>query len=74
MTGLASGPHVDIRIQKNGHYMNWETLKLPRQSRIAAASLQAFEVVRDRFTAMLASGPDSGTRLALSDTAPTAAR
>ena len=27
MTGLATGPHVDIRIRKNGHYMNWENPK-----------------------------------------------
>ena len=73
MTGLATGPHVDIRIRNNGHYMNWETLKLPRQSRITAASLQTFEEVRDRFTAMMASGPDSGTKLASRDAAPTAA-
>ncbi|MBI2819504.1 MAG: peptidoglycan DD-metalloendopeptidase family protein [Acidobacteria bacterium] len=70
MTGLATGPHVDLRIRKNGRYMNWEKLKVPRQSRIATAQQVAFNTVRDAFAAQMAAGYDSNTKLASSDQPP----
>ena len=69
-TGLATGPHVDIRIRKNGRYMNWEKLKVPRQSRIAAAKESAFNAARDAFAAQMAAGYDSNIKLASSDQSP----
>jgi murein DD-endopeptidase MepM/ murein hydrolase activator NlpD len=63
-TGLATGPHVDIRIQKNGRYMNWETLKIPRQSRIDKTQRAQFNATRDRLAGLMASGEGSGTELA----------
>jgi murein DD-endopeptidase MepM/ murein hydrolase activator NlpD len=70
MTGLASGPHVDIRIRKNGRYMNWEKLKVPRQSRIAEAQQPAFDAVRVAFEAQLGSGASAGVELASSEVVP----
>ena len=72
-TGLATGPHVDIRIRKNGRYMNWEKLKVPRQSRIAAVQQAPFNAVRDGFAVQMAAGYESNIRLAASDRSPTPA-
>jgi murein DD-endopeptidase MepM/ murein hydrolase activator NlpD len=66
-TGLATGPHVDIRIRKNGRYMNWEKLKVPRQSRIAAAKEAAFSTIRDRFAAQMDAGYESSFKLAATE-------
>ena len=75
MTGLASGPHVDIRIQNNGRYLNWATLKLPRQSRVPASSLREFEMVRDRLMAMMVGNSgESKTELASGTTESMTAR
>jgi murein DD-endopeptidase MepM/ murein hydrolase activator NlpD len=55
-TGLATGSHLDMRISKNGAYLDWERLKLPRSVRIGADRKSAFEAERDRLEAMLESG------------------
>ncbi|HWP86119.1 MAG TPA: peptidoglycan DD-metalloendopeptidase family protein [Terriglobia bacterium] len=70
MTGLATGPHVDLRISKNGRYLNWETLKVPRQSRIPKAQEAAFRAVRDRWASQMAAGGNPALKLASSEEAP----
>lgn len=66
MTGLASGPHVDIRIQKNGKYLNWAKLKMPRQAGISPADLAKFEAYRDALAIMIEGGLERGPELAAS--------
>lgn len=46
-TGLATGPHVCFRIQKNGRYVNPTTLRTPSGDPIPAALQPAFDASRD---------------------------
>ena len=53
MTGLASGPHLDIRISKNGSYLNWEEMRAPRSVALEGELRQSFMAERDRMLAAL---------------------
>lgn len=52
-TGLATGPHLDIRISRNGGYMNWEKMRSPRTVSLSGATKDEFTVERDRMLAMM---------------------
>ncbi|HTX16404.1 MAG TPA: peptidoglycan DD-metalloendopeptidase family protein, partial [Candidatus Baltobacteraceae bacterium] len=47
MTGLATGPHLDFRIEQHGDFLNFEKLKLPSSDPIAKKDWNAFVAARD---------------------------
>src|SRR5580693_6544490 len=53
MTGLATGPHLDFRIQKGKDFVNFEHLPLPPSDPISKRELAAFSDARDQAAALL---------------------
>ena len=47
MTGLATGPHLDFRIQRAGQFINFERLPLPPAGPVEKRDWAAFTVARD---------------------------
>jgi len=58
MTGLATGPHLDFRIERRGEFLNFERLPLPTADPVAKRDWEAFAGQRDRALAQMpAAGP-----------------
>jgi murein DD-endopeptidase MepM/ murein hydrolase activator NlpD len=53
MTGLATGPHLDFRIQRQGQFLNFERLPLPPSDPVAKRDWNEFAVSRDRALALM---------------------
>ena len=47
MTGLATGPHLDFRIQQHGQFLNFERLGLPTADPISKRDWTEFAAARD---------------------------
>lgn len=61
MTGLATGPHLDFRIERRGEFLNFERLPLPPSDPIAKRDWPEFTSVRDHAVNLF---PRPGTILA----------
>jgi len=61
MTGLATGPHLDFRIERHGRFLNFERPPLPPSRPVAKSQMPAFEAVCDKEMALL---PQPGVSLA----------
>ncbi|MGC1106386.1 MAG: peptidoglycan DD-metalloendopeptidase family protein [Candidatus Acidiferrales bacterium] len=53
MTGLATGPHLDFRIERGGQFMNFERLPLPPSEPVARGDRAEFTTVRDHEMTLL---------------------
>lgn len=57
MTGLATGPHLDFRIQRRGQYLNFERLPLPPSDPVGKRDRAEFAAVRDRAMGLMPQTP-----------------
>lgn len=77
-TGLASGPHLDYRVQQNGKWLDPLSLKGVRDEPIPSSQLASFRAWRDEVRASIARGsvpqglslPGEDTRQAVTRNAP----
>jgi murein DD-endopeptidase MepM/ murein hydrolase activator NlpD len=68
MTGLATGPHLDFRIQLRGEFLNFERLPLPPSEPVATSRWNEFAATRDRALAEMP--PLPGERPAVAGNQP----
>jgi hypothetical protein len=79
MTGLATGPHLDFRIQRGKDFLNFERLPLPPSDPVLKRDWSEFAAARDQALALMPALPSrEGTSLAKNGTpaslpAPTSA-
>ncbi len=70
MTGLATGPHLDFRIQKGKDFVNFERLPLPPSDPISKRDLPAFDQARDSAEALMPPLTKVGTTALASNATP----
>jgi len=64
MTGLATGPHLDFRIELRGQFLNFEKLPLPTADPISKRNWAAFAAARDQAFGRMPPLPGAQTALA----------
>jgi len=74
MTGLATGPHLDFRIELRGQFLNFEKLPLPTAEPISKRNWAAFAAARDRAFTLMPPLPGAQTALAQNGQASLTAR
>ena len=65
MTGLATGPHLDFRLEQRGQFLNFEHLKLPTADPVARKDMADFTAARDAALAQMPPTQTNGTALAI---------
>ena len=64
MTGLATGPHLDFRIELRGQFLNFEKLPLPTADPISKKNWAAFAAARDQAMALMPAVSSARTTMA----------
>ncbi|HTR47480.1 MAG TPA: M23 family metallopeptidase, partial [Verrucomicrobiae bacterium] len=64
MTGLATGPHLDFRIESHGQFLNFEKLPLPTADPISKRNWAAFTAERDHAFALMPPLPGKNATVA----------
>lgn len=65
MTGLATGPHLDFRIEQHGQFLNIERLKLPTADPVSKGDWNTFASARDVALAHMPTLPPVGSAVAM---------
>jgi murein DD-endopeptidase MepM/ murein hydrolase activator NlpD len=71
MTGLATGPHLDFRIQRGKDFVNFERLPLPPSDPISRRDMPAFVELRDAALARMPPRSTLATSVAKNSAPPT---
>jgi murein DD-endopeptidase MepM/ murein hydrolase activator NlpD len=75
MTGLATGPHLDFRIQQHGQFLNFERLGLPTADPVSKRDWSEFAAARDAaMTHMLELPAQPGTAVVAKNAKPRRSR
>jgi murein DD-endopeptidase MepM/ murein hydrolase activator NlpD len=64
MTGLATGPHLDFRIQLHGRFLNFEKLGLPTSDPVSKRDWNQFATARDQALALMPDLPAQDSAVA----------
>jgi murein DD-endopeptidase MepM/ murein hydrolase activator NlpD len=70
MTGLATGPHLDFRIQRGKEFLNFERLPLPPSDPVSKRDWSEFAAARDQAMALMPPLPSPQSTPVASNRAP----
>jgi murein DD-endopeptidase MepM/ murein hydrolase activator NlpD len=65
MTGLATGPHLDFRLELHGQFLNFEKLKLPTSDPVSKSDWDAFAAACNSALAQMPPVPSAAPTVAM---------